>query len=433
MSVYKILEKLAATSSRLEKEAILKAEQGNTELKETVRLALDSLTQFYIRKIPSYTPNRGRGQGLQWAFEALNDLSRRIVTGNAAIEHLVNVLEGVNEKDALVIERIIAKDLRCGVNTATANKIWVDLVHEFPCMLASQFDQKLADKFEFPGYAQIKLDGMRCSAVIENGAVTLYSRNGKPLDVLGALEPAILSMGFNNAVLDGELLVLNKEFNPVDRKTGNGILNKAVKGTINKREAESIQFVLFDLIPLQDFRKEICIVPYKQRFETLGNAFMERSLAPKLKLVTSWIVTSNSATDQAFSWAIEAGEEGIILKNPEGVWENKRTKTQIKYKAELDCDLKCVGVMEGTGKNRGKMGALLLESADSVVKVAVGTGFTDQERAFFWENKPLDKIVAICYNARINDKKTGLESLFLPRYLEVREDKSTADLSKVIK
>lgn len=424
---------MADDASRLAKERILNEYRNNVDLREAVRLALDSLTQFYIRKIPTYIPNKGLGRGLQWAFVALKDLSHRVVTGYAAIEHLVNILEGVNEKDALVIERIIAKDLRCGVSTATANKIWPDLVHEFPCMLASQFDQKLANKFQFPGFAQIKLDGMRCSAVIENGAVTLYSRNGKILDVLGSLEPAILSLGFDNAVLDGELLILNKEFKPVDRKTGNGILNKAVKGTINKAEAESIQFVAFDLIPLQDFRKEICIVSYKQRFETLGNAFMGRTLTPKLKLVSSWIVTSHQKIDQAFSWAIEAGEEGIILKDPEGVWENKRTKTQIKYKAELDCDLKCVGVMEGTGKNVGKMGALLLESADSVVKVAVGTGFTDQERAFFWENKPLDKIVAICYNARINDKKTGLESLFLPRYLEVREDKSTADLSKVIK
>ena len=114
------------------------------------------------------------------------------------------------------------------------------------------------------------------------------------------------------------------------------------------------------------------------------------------------------------------------------IWEDKRSKTQIKFKAELDADLLCVGVEEGTGKYAGKIGALKLESADGIIKCKVGTGLSDADR-----NHPpetyLDKVIAIVYNARIVDISTGIESLFLPRFIEVREDKTNADSSERIK
>ena len=125
-------------------------------------------------------------------------------------------------------------------------------------------------------------------------------------------------------------------------------------------------------------------------------------------------------------------QEGIILKDKRGVWEDKRAKHQIKFKGELECDLKIVAVEAGTGKYEGMLGAIVCESADGIVKVNVGSGFNDEHRKTLKEKDLLGKIVAVKYNARIKNK-AGEESLFLPIFVEVREDKDIADNSKDIK
>jgi ATP-dependent DNA ligase len=132
-----------------------------------------------------------------------------------------------------------------------------------------------------------------------------------------------------------------------------------------------------------------------------------------------------------FEEYLAEGQEGIILKDYKGIWENKRTKNQIKFKGELECDLKIVGIQPGTGKYEGMLGAILCESADGVVKVSVGSGFNDEHRKTLGD-EIIGKIVAVKYNARITNKE-GDQSLFLPIFIEVRTDKDTADASKDIK
>ena len=115
-----------------------------------------------------------------------------------------------------------------------------------------------------------------------------------------------------------------------------------------------------------------------------------------------------------------------------GVWEDKRSKTQIKFKGELECDLKIVAVEAGTGKYEGMLGAIVCESSDGIIKVNVGSGFNDEHRKTLKEKDLLGKIVAVKYNTRTTNK-SGDESLFLPIFIEVREDKDIADNSKDIK
>ena len=78
------------------------------------------------------------------------------------------------------------------------------------------------------------------------------------------------------------------------------------------------------------------------------------------------------------------------------------------------------------------LGAIVCESADGVVKVSVGSGFNDLQRKNYWNENLLDKIVAIKYNSRIKTK-SGEESLFLPVFVELRDDKDVADNSKDVK
>ena len=435
MNINEFLNSLAENASRNFKIDQLNAQSDNETLREVIRLALDPFTQFYQRKIPEYTTDSKRSRSLDQAMLALYDLKERVVTGNAAIEYLRMLLSTVSADDAKVLERIISKDLKCGVDVSTANKVWSHLIPEYPCMLCSPFEQKLVDKIKFPAYAQMKMDGMRFNAIVRDGKVEFRSRNGKQILLLGNLEAEFAALAGNiDCVFDGELLVmLEGDHQFADRQTGNGILNKANKGTISAKEAALVHATVWDLIPYVQFIDGYCQTPYSKRYSTL-QAIIAKQKADGKKIwnVTSTIVETLEEAQEIFQGYLAEGFEGIILKDGAGVWEDKRSKTQIKFKGELECDLKIVAVEEGKGKAVGMLGAIICESADGIVKVNVGSGFNDAQRKQYWKENIVDKIVAVKYNSRIKNK-AGEESLFLPVFIELRDDKDVADKSKVIK
>jgi len=434
MNINEFLNSLAENASRNFKIDQLNAQSDNETLREVIRLALDPFTQFYQRKIPEYTTD-SKQTSLTQAMLALYDLKERVVTGNAAIEYLRMLLSSVSADDAKVLERIISKDLKCGVDVSTANKVWSGLIPEYPCMLCSPFEQKLVDKIKFPAYAQMKMDGMRFNAIVRDGKVEFRSRNGKQILLLGNLEAEFAKLAGNvDCVFDGELLVMDDmTMQFADRQTGNGILNKANKGTISAVDAAKVHATVWDLIPYVAFVDGYCLTPYSKRFATL-QAIVDKqeSAGKKIWSVTSTIVQTLEEAQDIFQGYLADGYEGIILKDGAGEWEDKRSKTQIKFKGELECDLKIVAVEEGKGKAVGMLGAIICESADGIVKVNVGSGFNDAQRKQYWKENLVDKIVAVKYNSRIKNK-SGEESLFLPVFIELRDDKDVADNSKVIK
>jgi ATP-dependent DNA ligase len=302
-------------------------------------------------------------------------------------------------------------------------------------MLCSPFEQKLVDKIKFPAYAQMKMDGMRFNAIVRDGKVEFRSRNGKQIHLLGNLEKEFATLAGNiDCVFDGELLVmLEGDHQFADRQTGNGILNKANKGTISAEEASMVHASVWDLIPYVMFEAGQCSTPYSKRFSTLEQIVNnQKSDGKKIWAVSSTIVETIEQAQEIFQEYLSLGYEGIILKDGSGIWEDKRSKTQIKFKGELECDLKIVAVEEGKGKAVGMLGAIICESADGIVKVNVGSGFNDAQRKQYWKENLVDKIVAVKYNARIKNKQ-GEESLFLPVFVEIRDDKDVADSSKIIK
>ena len=353
MMILKILDELSGNASRLHKEAVLNREINNADLKEAFRLAYDPYTQFFIRKIPIYSP-KGRDD-LAEGMRRLGLLSSRTLTGNAGIEHLRLILESMSESDSYVISRIIGKDLRCGVSEATINKIWPGLVPEYPVMLASVYDDKLIEKMHWPAMVQMKMDGMRFNAIVKNGKCEFKTRNGRTIDLLGELEKDFIYLADGvDTVFDGELTCHNPDDNSImDRKTGNGILNKAVKGTIALSEAKLVHATLWDVIKLEDFEAGYSAQSYGYRFEWLTNQVW----TDRIHVVEYSYVANLPQAQTKFQEYFSNGFEGIILKDTTAPWENKRSKSLIKFKGELECDLKVVGWEEGTGKNIGKLGA----------------------------------------------------------------------------
>ena len=415
-----IINALAATSGRLEKEAILKQNCDDLTLKETFRLALDPKVNFYIKKLPAAGPKpTGDPWSLDKALKSIEGwLATRKLRGKSATTHLERLFACVSDDDQEVLRRVLGRNLKCGVSEATVEKIWPDLKLSYPCMLVSPLTEKT--KVKFPCVVQTKMDGMRFNARVVDGAATFYSRAGKELAFEGLpIEAAFQKLP--EGVYDGELLVAN-----CDRKTGNGILTKFQKGTGTLTAGRDIHAKVWDVIPLSDFDKGSCSVGYIERFRILGGA-LKAARPDTITIVRTWLDVSDMEEAQTiYKEQLAHGEEGVILKDPKGPWEDKRVKHQVKMKAELEADLRVTGFLPGTGKFEGKIGSLLVESADGKVKTAVGTGMNDEERSY----DPKDfkgKIVSVKYNAVIDDKKTGQRSLFLPVFVEIRDDKGVAD------
>jgi len=415
-SILSILNRLETTSSRLEKERILNENKSNQTLKDAFRLALDSNINFYIKAIPDPKPGVP-ATDLESTFVMLETiLAGRLLRGDVARYRVAMALGGLGADDAEVVRRVIGRNLRCGVSESTVQKIWPDLQLSWPCMLVSTGTPS------FPCLAQTKCDGMRFNAVVENGKVTYRSRVGKELDLFGVLDKDVLDLtAEQDFVLDGELLMVGPDGKPMDRKTGNGLLTKFQKGTGTKDLAQQIRAVVWDIIPLTSFRVGKCSTGYRERHLMLHSTRLER-----IRIAPVCMVTSMEAAQTLYQQKLDEGEEGLVLKDPKGPWEDKRVKHQVKMKAELEADLKVTGILPGAGKYEGKIGSLMVESKDGSVTTAVGTGLSDEDRSKD-PSEYLGKIVAIKYNALITDKKTKAKSMFLPVFVEVREDKVEAD------
>ena len=134
MNTLDILNELAATSSRNDKITILKKYEANALFKRVVWLALHPRIQFYIRKIPDYNAEEFGPIQLEWALDQLMRFNTRELTGNSAVSHLAYTLSHLTPANAEVISRILAKDLKCGVDDSSVNKAWPKFIPEYPYM-----------------------------------------------------------------------------------------------------------------------------------------------------------------------------------------------------------------------------------------------------------------------------------------------------------
>ena len=420
-SILSILNEIAANPSTKAKEAIIRREKDNADLRETFAAAYNPMITYNIRKIPDYTPhgkpdNVGHS-ALDFAiFSLKSDIASRKYTGGKASERLAQILSGLTKDDATVIERIIDRDLRCGASDSLASRVWKGIVPTFDVMLS----HKDISGIKFPAYAQIKSDGARCHMSLQAGQAVAFSRNGKPIDLHGTFDALLAKIINEGETLDGELLAM-RDGKILDRQTGNGIVNKAVKGTIRKEEAEMLVFATWDIV---DFTSTI---PYSKRIERLTKAVPS---GHKIHVLQTHVVNNKDEAQVFFEQCIAEGEEGAMIKNINAVWVPKRTKDLGKMKAEEVADLVIVGVEEGAGKYVGKVGAYVCETSDGKLRVNVGSGFSDEERA---NELALGTVIEVMYNQKIQDKNGGQASLFLPRFLSVRIDKNVANTFEELK
>lgn len=421
MSIYEIIEQVANTSSTKEKQVILEKHKDNELLRLCFLYAESPRIQFWIKcNEPLF--NGGTDEISQYTFNLLNDIVQRQVTGNEARELLRSTLKLLDLDSQDIVSRIVNKDLRCGAGTAIVNKVWKDLIPEYPCLLCGKYDakaEKYLSQFEHKeGFiVQLKSDGGRLIVKVDtDGNVTYHSRAGNTLDLFGVFDAQFSK--YADGVFDGELVVMTKDGKP-NRKMSNGFYTKAVRGTLTKEEAEQFSIVLWDVIPANEY-----ITKGYQSYETRLAILKQCGFTGKVTVTYGKRVKTLAECMEFYTEMRNDGQEGAIIKVASAVWEDSRSKNYVKLKAVNDIDARCIGVEEGAGKYAGKIGSLVCETADGLVNFNVGTGLNDADRA-----KPpshyIGQIIECTYNEVITAKGRATKSLFLPVFRCVRWDKTT--------
>ncbi len=426
--VYRVINHLENHPSRLNKEAIILAEaqDGNAEFFQGARLALDSMVTFGVKQVPERIGTDGPGYPWQSFQTNVQRLISRKVTGNAARDLIEDMMDqSTNMQWNGWYRRILIKDLRCGVSDKTINKVverqWPQYaVPVFSCQLAhdsANHESKLTGK----KLIEVKLDGVRVLTVVyPDGRVDQYSRNGKELvnfehikaqfrrTVTGITEPM---------VFDGE--VMSSSFQD---------LMKQVHRKSNVNASDAVLH-LFDIITLSAFEQGRWDRPQCQRSIKLqGWKDLWREETPNIETLDQELVDLDTAQGQQRfreinQAAIDGGFEGIMAKDINAPYECKRTASWLKLKPFIEVSLEVVDVEEGTGRNVGRLGALVCQGHDlgKDIKVNVGSGFSDLDRDQFWSNRAVlpGQIVEIRADA-ITLNQDGTYSLRFPRFLHFR-------------
>jgi len=423
-----IIKALEDHPSRLNKEAILKdaMEQGLDEFFEGVRWALDKLYTFGVKQVPV---SKADGQGLDWASftQLANSLRKRELTGHDARDAIKLAMDvATMEQWNGWYRRILIKDLRCGVSEKTVNSVAKDTgltqyrVPVFECMLAHD-GANHEKKIQGVKLLEPKLDGVRCITVVdvESRTVTQFTRNGKILEnfthITEALTRHIDDIG-RSYVLDGE--VVSSSFQA---------LMKQVHRKDNV-QADDARLMLFDIVPLSEFRSGKSIMGQRRRtnllrsMEALFNTVGHIDVIPQIEVDLETAVGRIEYRDYN-KQMVEGGFEGIMIKDPDAAYVAKRDAAWLKQKPFIEVSLEIVDVEEGTGRNEGKLGALVCSGQDDgkTITVNVGSGFSDSDRDEFWLSRSdiIGQVVEVRADA-VTQNQDGSYSLRFPRFLRFR-------------
>jgi len=433
VELYAIFQELQSTTSRNEKEAILKEYKDHELFRFTLKFLYDpyivtGLSKKKINKKVKAFPI----ESSNYDFDNIKQVMSYLTVNNSGkdydiyvVQNFINKLPTKELKD--FAKKIFTKSLKVGITEKTINKVYgKGTIPSFSVMLAESYaekEKKVKGKF----YITLKLDGNRCVALKENNNVKFYTRKGQPIEGMVDLEEEFKDLPSGYAY-DGELLLVNKDNLPSDelfRKTQTVVRKDGIK--------KDLEFHLFDIVPIDEFKAGKSKNTYEHRRNQLESivSFAETKRRQEFEYVKVLPVLYCGEDKQMISvlmkWVEENKYEGLMLNTADGLYEAKRTDALLKIKKFKTADLLCMGLKEGTGQFEGMLGAILVEYKGNLVEV--GSGFTIEDRKFFWENKDeiTGKIVEVQYFEESKNKNGGT-SLRFPVFRCVRHDKTVDDI-----
>ena len=418
MEAWKIIQELESDNSSLFKQSVLEQHIGafgNKEFVEGLQLCLDPLVTFGVKQVPITST---MGAGVSWHdFKLLaNELINRGLTGYAARDAIQTMAENCTiDQWNDWYRRILIKDLRCGTGAKLINKVQKDTIPLFGCMLAHD-GAKHPKKITGDCFIEYKYDGVRVIAIVQNGDATLYSRNGKLLENFPHINEALSRSEFEGLVFDGE--VMSEDFQTlmkqVHRKEG--------------AQTEDSYLAIFDMLTLEEFNAggtDMTAFERRERLISVSSNFGYRTQLVQAINLNLDSEDGQKSFKEMNKLALEEGYEGLMIKPVDQGYKCKRSHAWLKIKPFIEVTLKVVALEEGTGKNEGGLGALVVEGDDDgkFFHLNVGSGLTDENREQIWadQDNVIGQLVEIRADAATQSQDAeDTWSLRFPRFKTFR-------------
>lgn len=404
-----ILNELESTSSRNSKIAIISKAflDGHRELFVAAKIALDPLVTFGIKKVPLIEDEDSPGGDMN--FEEftilLEKLRTRALTGHAARDALIDAAE---RSDAKVwntfYRRILLKDFKVGMDVKTLNKALEGIrklepeasdfiVPVFSCQLAEDGNADAhVKKVKGRKLVDIKLDGARLLSVLKPGEeAQQYTRSGILNENFVAIREGLTKLAARlpgPVVLDSE--VMAKSFRELMTQ-----MNRTTKV-----DTTSARLAVFDIIPLKDFlagRSEISQMDrHGMLTEITESGLLQETCGDLVYVVPKTEINLDTPEGRKRlaefnADTLEAGYEGVMLKNPDAPYRCTRTDNWLKIKPWISVTLEIKGYEQGKpdGKFSEVLGAFICagEFNGKTVETKVGSGFTEDMRNDFWNRR----------------------------------------------
>jgi DNA ligase-1 len=423
------VKEINESNSRLYKQSVLKKYKGSEIIQQYLQIAFDPYKVYGIstKKLSKIVG----GYGDCWVnsvfdlFEYLEEHNTGADKDISICQEVLNNVSTYDREAGELLRALICKDLSIGCDAKTINKEIPDCIPTFNVQLANKY-------FDKPEYVEgkkfaitTKIDGGRIIALKENGQVSFYTRAGQKYEGLVDLEEEMMRLMPDHICLDGEITLLVR---------GNLSSKEAYKETMKivrtkDKEKHGIKMLVFDAMPVSDFKTQTSSMTYIQRRQMLDcmSAFAYDGARYFELLPILYRGSDTSKITEILEEEVANGEEGIMINICDAPYSFKRTNDLLKVKKMQTMDLEIIGFEEGEGRLSGKLGAILVRYKNGNV-VKVGSGFSDDLRVTIWNNQS-DYLGAICEIQYFEETTNadGGESLRFPIFKDFRPDKLTPD------
>jgi DNA ligase-1 len=376
-NVIEILEQLESDNSRLFKEKVLTDNKDDLLLRGFLTMAFDPWKNWGVAKYnrPDPLPGNSNHEDVELStfMVLLEALNRRVVTGNKAreaVEVAMSQFDAVGQKWC---ERLLWRNLRCGVSATTINKIWPGSIVPFAVALAESLttvgvngDFKITDPVKYPVRVEAKLDGLRLIAVKNRGEVSLFTRSGTPIETLPKIVQAIKDLKHDDIVLDGE--VMGEDWNESA---------SVVMSSKAKKDDSTMRYHVFDCVNFEDWQQQKSETHYRARLLDISMIVGDVQGTP-FRYVKSTTANDETELRQFYNECLTEGYEGVMLKRLDTPYQWKRTDAIVKMKPVATEEGVIVGwhLSSEKTKRAGQFGGFLVLTPNGVV-TKVGGGYTD--------------------------------------------------------
>ncbi|WP_236194537.1 DNA ligase D [Pseudomonas glycinae] len=250
---------------------------------------------------------------------------------------------------------------------------------KIPAQLKPQLATLVESAPEGDWQYEIKFDGYRIMARIDQEEVQLFTRNGHDwTHKLPKQAQALAALGLESAWLDGEMVVADADGVPDFQ---------ALQNAFDSGRSENVVYYLFDLPYLNgvDLRE----VPVEERRAALATVLKSHE-SPLLRFSEAFDETPQALLNSACQMRME----GLIGKRLGSPYVSRRSSDWIKLKCKHRQEFVIVGYTDPKGA-RSAFGALLLglherDSGELRYAGKVGTGFNESTlKSILAQLKPL--------------------------------------------